>query len=787
MPPATFGPFEILEVLGSGGMGVVYRARDSRLHREVALKVLRPDVPWAADARDHLLREARAISALSHPHICTVHDIGELDGQAFIVMELVPGTPLALRLTRQGLDAETVARWGAQLADALDHAHQQGVIHRDIKPSNVVVTPSGQVKLVDFGVAGRAIEAHEPTVVETGAAAPRVAGTLPYMAPEVIRGAIADPRSDVWSLGVVLHEALSGSKPFAATGQHDVATAILHAPPADLPSRVPRQLATIVRRCLSKDPAARYQRVGEVRAALDALQLQGVARPAVILRPAWMLAALALAGIVFVTAGLPGARRLTGWLAVDRAATADPAPLVRGLAVLPLRNIGGDPGQDFFAEGMTSALITELAKVERLKVISQTSVMRYRAGIDRSLPQIAAELGVDTVLEGSVLRVGDQVRISVDLVHAATDRHLWAESYERPLQDVLALQRDIARAVVARVESRMLAGGDGRTHARVNPAAYEMFLRGEISVAQGNPIAVSRAVEYYGQAIAIDPTFAPAHAGLAGAIFAQEFWGDAAFASNVARIREITETALRLDPGLADAHVMLARIYYNYDWKFEEAVRSLQRAISLSPGLAFAHETYCWVLLSLGRRDEAIAEARTATALSPRSAYMLFTEGRVLHRARDFAAAERRYQETIALDPGFVPPYLTLIQLYVTQRRFDDAREVLTARDRLPSARRQDWMRVLIDTASSGGAPPAAAVAGLPARDRARVYSLLGRQDEALTELERAVAERRFLSAQLTDPELDFVRGDPRFRRIVERIGLPPDPLVAWGTRPGAR
>jgi TolB-like protein/tetratricopeptide (TPR) repeat protein/predicted Ser/Thr protein kinase len=792
MPNGTFAPYEVLDSIGSGGMGVVYRARDTRLRREVAVKVLRHDAPWQIEARDRLLREARAISALNHPNICTVHDIVERDGQAFIVMELIQGQSLTRRLTPGGLAPETVTRWGMQLADALEHAHQHGVVHRDLKPSNVVVTPDGHVKLVDFGIAARAPRAPtETTVLESreGRAAP-TAGTPLYMAPEVIRGGLADARSDIWSLGVLLHESLSGERPFQGPTPEDVTTAILRDPPKELPHHVPPELAAVVRRCLSKEPATRYQRSGEVRAALEAIQ----PRTGRALRPriAWIAATSAAIVLVAVAAAvLTGSGRSANWLAALRGDSRSPvaAAQIRGLAVLPLRNVGGDSSQDFFADGMTAALITELAKVDRLKVISQTSAMRYRSALDRSLPQIGQELGVDAIVEGSVLRAGDRVRITVNLVHAGSDRQLWADSYERPVQDVLGLQSDIARAVVSQVEERVgtpQTAPAART-AKVDPAAYELFLRGEISVAQATPVGVTRAVEYYEQAIAIDPQFAPAYAGLAGAQFAQEFWGNAEFMSNVSSVRQSVRKALELDPNLAEAHVMMARILLNYEWDFAGAESSLKRAIALSPGHPFAHETYCWVLLALGRRDEALGEARQAASLDPRSAYMVFTEGRVLHRVRRYRDAAARYKLALAIDPGFPNAYGALAQLYTGQGRFAEATEMVEKRDRLPSARPAPLLRAMIDARRDGKRPAPERLATLPLGARARLYIALGEYDKAFQALDRAIADKNLTGHQFTDPEFDPVRSDPRFARVLERLGLPVDRLVAWGTWPAVQ
>ncbi|HXW08027.1 MAG TPA: protein kinase [Vicinamibacterales bacterium] len=790
MTAGTFGHYDVVELLGSGGMGAVYRARDTRLDREVAIKVLRPDArSWTAEARERLLREARAISSLNHPHICAVHDIGERGGETFIVMELVSGTPLGDRVPLHGLDPETAVRWGAQLADALEHAHQRGVIHRDIKPSNVVVMPSGQVKLVDFGVAARAPAAPSDTTVLATAAehAVAAAGTPLYMAPEVIRGAAADARSDIWSLGVLLHETLSGTRPFEGPSREDVTTAILRDAPTPLPSHVPSEIGAIVRKCLAKDPAARYQRAGEIRAALEAVQPRASAGVRWPVAPAAMLAGVLALGALAAVFLLAWNGR-SAWFTAHSSPSNDATPDVRGLAVLPLRNLGGDDGQDFFADGMTSALITELAKVESLKVISHTTAMRYRDRADRALPQIGAELGVDAVVEGSVLRAGDRVRISVELVHAGSDRHLWAESYERPLRDVLALQGDIARAVVAQIQSRVIQPAERvLPHRTVNPDAYESYLRGELSIAQGNPTGVDRAVAYYERAIEIDPSFAPAYSGLAGARFAQEFWGTAPFQSNVGAVRAHVARALALDPNLADAHVMRARLLLNYDWDWAGTEAALKEAIRLSPGHSFAYETYCWLLLGQGRRDEALAAARTAASLDPRSAYMVFTEARVLQRARHLAEAEASYKRALELDPGFPAALGQLAVFYAMEGRLAEAREVLDRRDRLPSARPAPWARAVLE-AASGNERVARGLAGrLSANNQARVYAVLDDADAAFAALERAIETRSFNVAQWSDREYDKLRPDPRFARLVARMGLDPRPIVEWGRWPAGQ
>ena len=510
---------------------------------------------------------------------------------------------------------------------------------------------------------------------------------------------------------------------------------------------------------------------------------EALRRPA--LRAGVAIGAIALAAAAILFAVPDGISSRVGRFIGASNAPAAP-PEIRGLAVLPLRNIGGDATQDYFADGMTSALITELAKVESLNVISQTSVMRYRERSDRSLPQIGKELGVDAIVEGSVLRVGDRVRISVDLVHATTDRHLWAQSYEQPLVDVLSLQSEVARAVVGHIQSRVTSriDDDGPRQARVHPEAYELFLRGELSVAQGNPTGVDRAVGYYERALALDPDFAPAHAGLAGAHFAQEFWGTAPRWSNVDKVRASVARALSLDPNLADAHVMKARILLNYDWDWAGTEASLKRAIDLSPGLAFAYETYCWLLLGQGRRDEAVAAARKTVTLDPRSSYMAFTDGRVLHRVRRYREAEDAYKRAIHLDPGFPNPYSALALLYTTERRFAEAREMLERRGRLPSARVDRFPIALLE-AASGSKARALEFAKMEGPNlRARIHIVFGDYDAAFSALDEAIDTRTFNIANWSDPDFDAVRSDPRFARAVERTGIAAAPLIVWGKWP---
>ncbi|HEV3140754.1 MAG TPA: serine/threonine-protein kinase, partial [Vicinamibacterales bacterium] len=452
---ARLGPYEILARLGAGGMGEVYLAFDTRLQREVALKVLAGS---DADALLRLTREARLASKLTHPGICTVFESGEIDGQAFIAMERVAGPPLSELVGRERLSPDRVMRLGAQMAEALAHAHEHGVVHRDFKSGNVIICPDGRIKILDFGIAirsgaeGRALTREATASVDRGDS---LAGTLAYMAPEVLRGETADARSDIWALGVVLFEMTCGRRPFAGSSPYDLTSAILTKDAPDLPG-APAGLQSVVRRCLAKSPGERYQRASEVQAALEAIgstrESEVVAPRRRAIRRDAALAALVMAvGIIVAIA-------FVGWPSRRNGGPPAAPARIRAIAVLPLANLSGDASQDFFADGMTEALITDLARLKGVDVISRTSVTQYK-GTQKPLRQIARELSVDAVVEGSVIRAGDRVRITAQLIEGATDKHLWANDYDRDARDVLALQRDVAGAIAREVHATLATDG----------------------------------------------------------------------------------------------------------------------------------------------------------------------------------------------------------------------------------------------------------------------------------------------------------------------------------------
>ncbi len=791
----SLGPYRVLEQIGAGAMGVVFRARDSRLDREVALKVLPASALGDEDARRRLLQEARTASALNHPNICAIYDVGEADGQVYIAMELVHGRLLTADLGPDSLALPRVLRLGVQLADALEHAHDRGVVHRDLKPSNIIVTPHADAKILDFGVAARtpAVSADQTRSAATlEGAAYTTAGTLSYLAPELLQGGVPDGRADIWALGIVLYELTTGHRPFEGSTSFEVSSAILRDPTPALPAEVPAALRGVIMKCLEKDPVRRYQRAGEVRAgletALSAWSDRGTtvaastapAVPATLRTGTRRTAVLAAIGLILLTAAAIG---LVSWHRWGASAV----PRVESIAVLPLANLSGDPAQEFFADGMTEALIADLAKISSLKVISRTSVMRYR-GTTKPLPEVARELGVDAIIEGSVQRSKDRVRITAQLIDAASDRHLWADSYDRSAQDVLALQAEVARTIAGQIRARVTVEEAARLEKAptVNPDAHEAYLLGKYHVVRRTADSIARSIDYFQKAIRLDPSFALAHAGLSNAYQEADVWTGVGVGKHAAEVRSSALRAIELDHDLAEAHFALAGVKFRYDWDWPGADASYRKVFELNPNLADAYALFSYYLVAMGRFDEAIASARRATTLDPLSAGHLSDLGRTLYRARRYDDAIASYLRALELDGEFRPALTRLAEAYTQVGKFDAALETIERLERVDD--RQPWRaRGLVDAAMGRTADALAVVERIAHEggvgDRwfaqATIYVQLGRRADALSALERGV-EAHFrgdpdtlLPFVFPDPVLDPLRNEPRFNALLDRAKLP--------------
>jgi eukaryotic-like serine/threonine-protein kinase len=784
---ATFGPYLVRHRLGAGGMGEVYLAFDSRLQRDVALKVL---TAGGADAETRLIREARLASALGHPNICTVFEAGEIDGQAFIAMERVAGQPLSDLIRSERLSSGRVIRLGVQMADGLAHAHAQGVVHRDFKSGNVIVGQDGRLKILDFGIAIRqSRDSYEPTAVATESVegADPLAGTLPYMAPEVLRGGAADARGDVWALGVVLFEMAAGRRPFAGDTQYELTSAILTTPAPDLRGDVPAGLQSIVRKCLTKEPGERYQRASEVKAALEAIgSMSGVpnAPSAATTRSRRWAIGPAVAVVAAIVVAVIGAAVWSRGRPAGGASSG--GPRIHAIAVLPLANLSGDATQDFFADGMTEALITDLARVKGLDVISRTSVVQYK-GTQKALRQIAHELGVDAVVEGSVIRAGDRVRITAQLIEASTDRHLWANDYDRDPRDVLALQHDVARAIAHEVRATLtpqaeavLTGGR-----RVNPAAHDLYLKGRALVYRYNEASIVQAIALFEEAIRIDPEFAQAWAGLAAAHSERGIWGVVGSRETGARAHEAITRALALDSSIPEAYAVLGNISTVYDWDWTGAERALKKSVELAPGEAHAYQYYAALMQALRRFPEGVAAGEIERRLDPASPIVLSSLGRARYRARQFDAAISDLKDVIALDPAYTPAYARLADVYLALGQHDEAVRWLDKGQAVGGGTRRQTDGYAMAYALAGRRREAEAVlrelidrsktSDQMAYSIAQVQAALGDKDDAFVWLNRAY-DQHSANLFLVNSELKFdtLRTDPRFQDLLRRMHFPP-------------
>jgi TolB-like protein/Tfp pilus assembly protein PilF/tRNA A-37 threonylcarbamoyl transferase component Bud32 len=801
----TISHYRILEKLGGGGMGVVYKAEDTKLKRAVALKFLPEDLSKDRQALERFQREAQAASALNHPHICTIHDIDEYEGQPFIAMELLEGGTLKHRLGGKPFNTDELLEIGIQIADGLDAAHAKGIIHRDIKPANIFVTNRGQAKILDFGLAkvtppGRVAEEGvgvsalptAGTAEEFHTSPGTTLGTVAYMSPEQVRGEELDPRTDLFSFGAVLYEMATGRQPFTGNTSAMIFTAILTqapTPPVRLNPELPPKLEEIINKGLEKDRDLRYQSAAELRADLKRLKRDtdsgraaraaGTAAAMPVPLPgrrrwAWGLAipvvALLVLGAVLIAFNVAGLRdRVLG-----RAA---PTPKIESIAILPLENLTGDPGQEYFVDGMTDALIAELGQIGSLRVISRTSAMRYKK-TDKPLPQIAKELNVDALIEGSVLRSGDRVRVTAQLIGAVPERHLWARSYERDLRDVLSLQSEVARAIADEVKANVTP----ELHARlararpVNPEAMELYLKGADWMSRGQ---AKKALEYFEQAVQKDPNFAQGYGALA---WSYSSLGDQVLLPSVeayAKLKAAARKALELDDSLPEAHLLLAEALYAGDWDWAGAEREFQRALELNPNHEFAHRWYDWYLLLVGRTQDAFTHERRALEINPTAPWRYGNLGELHMFSRQYDQALDLFQRQQEVAPSaslhfgkgvayrekgmYKEAIAEFLQAPDDPRRLGHGGNAYARAGQKAEAEKN--LRKLIELSKQN----------VGTYEVALVYAGLSEKDLAFEWLEKAckVRDKGMLFLKV-DPTLDPLRSDPRFQDLLRRMNFPP-------------
>jgi serine/threonine-protein kinase len=782
----TLGHYRILEKVGSGGMGVVYRARDEQLERDVALKVL-PSGTLSNDAsRRHFRKEALALAKLNHPNIETVYEFDTQDGMDFLVMEYVPGKTLADRLIGGALPEKEVIALGMQIAAALAEAHEHGIVHRDLKPANIALTEKGQAKVLDFGLA-KLLRPRDETTADSLSSTHGAAGTLPYMSPEQLRGEQVDARSDIYTIGAVLYEMATYRRAFGEPLASRLIDSVLHqtpVPPRALNPRISPELERIILKCLDKNPEQRYQSAKELLVDLRRLEQSTSGE---LVTPAlppkrWSRGAKLVAyGVVALVAlaAMLTAIYAGGWR--DRFLVRPRSPQIRSLAVLPFANLSGDADQDYFADGMTEALITDLGQIQAIRVISRTSVMQFK-GTRRPLVEIARELKVDAIVEGSVSRSEGLALVTARLVYGPTDEQVWSKSYQRDLQNALVMQGEVASAIVGEIEVKLTGQEQARLASAhsVNPAAHEAYLKGNY-LRWGTLEQRQRSKEYFEEAIEIDPNYAPAYAGLAN-YYVSNFGLHPRDA--MPKARQYAQKALDLDLALADAHVVLGAVHFFGDRDWAGADREFRRAIELNPGDSEAHRTYSYYLSALGRQQEAQAEVRRAQDLDPLYITTQLTAGWVFYFARQYDKAAEQCQKALELDPNSAGAYDCLGMSYLARGMNDQAIAACQQAVKLSGNAPLRAVGLGESYAAAGRKPEAQELFG-QLRERstqtyvspvffARFYLASGEREQALARLREAYEGRDpYLVWLNVDRAFDPLRADPRFQDFLRRIGFP--------------
>ncbi len=711
--------YQILEPIGAGGMGEVYRARDTKLGREIAIKVLPEECASHPEKLARFEREARLLASLNHPNIATIHGLEESGDLRFLVMELLTGETLADRIAKGPIPLDEVLPLFQQIAEGMEAAHEKGVIHRDLKPANIMVTPQGKIKVLDFGLAKALAEdsqavdlSQSPTLTREGTQTGVLLGTVPYMSPEQARGKAVDKRADIWAYGCCLYEALAGSAAFMGETISDTIAKILEREPdwERLPPGMPASIQRLLRRCLQKDHSRRLQALGDAGIEIE----EALIKPAVV--------------------------RLSP----------------RSIAVLPFLNLSADPEQEYFADGVTEDVIAQLSKIATLKVISRTSVMRFKKP-EQSLREIGAMLGVATLLEGSVRRDGNRVRIVAQLIDAETDQHLWAETYDRQLTDVFAIQSDVALQIAAALQAEL--SPDERTRIGKEPTsdleAYQIYLKGRHCLLRYTGEGIRQSLQYFEQAIEKDPSYALAYTGVAYAfLIAGMGYGAGEIRPEEAyrRANEAVTRALEIDNELGEAHAMLAVLKFVSEFDWTGAEQEFQRALTLDPGNDFACDAYGLMLSALERWDEALEMQKRAQALDPLTAVHSSDIASTLLRAGRFDEALQAAKRLVELQPDFPMAHSTLGWAYLKKNMGDESLAQLEMAVSLSPDNTMFLAQLGQAYALVGNAGKAREVLQrLQELSRLRyvspyhmayVYTGLGEQDKAVDWLERAYEER---------------------------------------------
>jgi serine/threonine protein kinase/tetratricopeptide (TPR) repeat protein len=761
-------------------MGEVYRARDTRLGREVAVKVLPADVATDPERARRFEQEARAASTLNHPNILTVHDIGVDRGIAYLVTELLRGETLRDALSRGAMASERASSIAIQVAHGLAAAHHADIVHRDLKPENLFLTHDGTCKILDFGLARMdrpelADDVGTATPTAGATLAGTVMGTAGYMAPEQVRGHRADVRSDLFSLGVVMHEMLTGVSPFRRDTVVESLNAILKEDPPEIAAATP--LSPVIARCLEKEPMRRFQSASDLAFAIESISGLRAASPAGPLPRRRRRAAIVALLLLFVM--VPAVWML---MRSHEGPALPPTTRIRSLAVIPFATLSPQSSDEYFAAGMTDALTTELSHIAALKVIGPHSAARL-ADPSRSRPEVARQLGVEGVVSGSVLRDQDRVRISAQLTEAATDRVVWAENYERSVSDVLALQGEVTRAIVRAIELELSPAEETRVNAAtpVDPRALDEYLKGRYLWSQRTEESVRSALRHFQTSAQIAPDFALAYAGIADSylILAAYNYMEPVRAAPLAV--EALTSSMALDSTSGETHATRGDLAFHFERNYALALREADRAVALSPGYATAHNWRSEVLLVLGRIDESIAEIETAISLDPVTPFPRFFLGFAYEAKGDTARAEMAYRDALKVAPTFSLAVLYerfLIRHGRGEEALALARKVYAANTDAPTLLNLGVAQAM--TGQRGDAIESLARARAMARERwvspfefAPLEAALGHRDNALRDLRAAIEARDFSVPTITvalGPEFDWLKDDSELQQLIDSV-----------------
>jgi eukaryotic-like serine/threonine-protein kinase len=793
------GDYEIQSLLGAGGMGEVYRARDLRLRRDVAIKVLPSFVSSDPERLRRFEQEATAAAALNHPNILAVYQMGMHGGAPYLVSELLEGETLRELVKRGPLALRKAIDHAVQTARGLAAAHEKGIVHRDLKPENLFVTKDGRLKILDFGLAKLiqpqpSSEHSAPTLggeTEPG----MVMGTAGYMSPEQVRGQATDHRADIFAFGAILYEMLSGKRAFQKPTSPETMTAILNEDPPGISQVVPNlppALQRVVHRCLEKNPEQRFQSASDLAFALDALSDSSpsyIAAEGLALRSRsvgkWV-AALAIAFSLaagFAVLLISSPAKVGAWRdRMVRWGSAGSNTQIHSLAVLPLQNLSGDQTQEYFADGMTEELTTDLSKIGAVRVISRTSAMRYK-GANKPLPEIARELNVDGIIEGSVERSGNRLRITAQLIHAPTDTHLWAESYDRDLQDVLSLQDEIARDVANRIRIKLTSVEEARLSrsGAIDPDAYQSYLEGRYYWNLRTEEGFNKALAYFRHATEKDPHYALPYAGLAQTYITQQGYGFVPLKQAFSQAKAAAEQALQIDENLAEAHTVLAAVRADYDGDLAAAEKEFRRAIELNPSYATAHQWYAEEVLSpSGRNKEAIAEDKLALELDPLSIAINTWYGAILFWAGENDAAIAQLKKAMDMDGSLPMTHLWLGRVYLEKKMLTEALQQFQSAVS-HSGRQPFYLAALGEGyAVAGQANAAASILTelirlsshryVPAFEVAALSARLGRNDQAFQWLGKACEEDMcpsVIKRIKSDSAFDKLHSDRRYSNLL--------------------